>query len=150
MGGGPLTPISKDQLQFIPTPTDFTGLAADSLGSIPNLLAALDADLAEVAANVAGQIALGPQLDAGLTDLAGMLPGADITAELPQLGDIASAGSAADALAGTVEGSLNPVSEPIGTTPTTGAKPPRPGWTPDPNHPGCWLIPGGGHACTIR
>lgn len=144
---GPLLLIGPDDLKFVPVSTDFAGLAADSLKDFDNLAAAIDADLADVAANVAAQIAFGPQLDAGIADMAGSIDGVDLSGDLPGLADILSAGTAGDANASTAQTALNTEST-TELPPTPGTiQSLRPGWTPDPDHPGCFIVPGGGRAC---
>lgn len=92
---GPLLPIGPDDLKFVPVATDLNGLAADSLSDLPNLLAAMDADLAAVAENITAQIALSPLMDGDLNDLAailGEIEQADFSSILVDLAGIAAAG----------------------------------------------------------
>lgn len=102
---GPLNLISSDDLKFVPVTTDFAGLAADSLSDLPNLFAAIDADLAACAEIIKAEQALSPQLDSDLADAAEVLAEMDTDTFDSILGDLAGAASAADSMisAGNVD-----------------------------------------------
>ena len=95
---GPLLLLNADELAFHPTPTDFAGIAADSLKDLPNLFAAIDADLADAAANVTGQLALGHQLDADLAEMTSLLDAMSADDFDSIAGDLAGAAGAADSM----------------------------------------------------
>lgn len=143
----PAGPIPTVKIPFAVVNYDFQSLAAGDGDSIPNLLSNIDVLLAEFAAAIDAQIIFGSVLDSGIADMVTSAFGIDNSADLPQLDQFAGAASSIDVAAGSVTSAL--------TAESTTALPPTPGsvqslrpnWVPDPNRPGCYIVPGGGEAC---
>jgi hypothetical protein len=91
----PIAPLSASDLDFAVVDYDFTGLTADALADLPNLEAAMDELLAEIATSIADQTILIASMADDLDDLYTILDEVandDVESVLADLAGIAAAG----------------------------------------------------------
>ena len=95
MNPWPISPLSPKDLAFTAVNYDFTGLTANELGPLPQLEAAMDANLADIGTSIADQTVLVASMAGDLDDLSNVLnelANDDFDQILADLAGIASAG----------------------------------------------------------
>ncbi len=95
MNPWPISPLDTKALDFGIVNYDFTGLTASELGPLPQLEAAMDSNLADIATSIADQTVLVDSMASDLEDLGNVLNELatdDFEQVLADLAGIAAAG----------------------------------------------------------